>query len=264
MTPVARLPPGLLVSVRSPAEAGAAVAGGASIIDVKEPFRGPLGCADADVTAAIAAAVGRAATLTLACGELAAGADRVAAHLRGVLAVLAPAAAVPVAVKAGPAGLDMRGWRRAFTRLATTVPPGIGAVAVAYADSGRCGSPDADDIIAAAAAAGAAAILVDTFDKRGPGLFCAAGPERVAAWAGAAREAGIALAVAGRLTAEDVATAARCGATIVGVRSAACVSGRFGRIDRGQVVRLAATLAASGHRPEAGHRPDHVPPGECP
>ena len=52
-----RLVPGLLVSVRSVAEAQEAVAGGAAIIDVKEPSRGPLGRADAGVTAAIAEAV---------------------------------------------------------------------------------------------------------------------------------------------------------------------------------------------------------------
>ena len=71
---------GLLVSVRSVAEAQEAVAGGAAIIDVKEPSRGPLGRADADVTAAIAEAVAGRAQLTVACGELVAGepGDRVA------------------------------------------------------------------------------------------------------------------------------------------------------------------------------------------
>ena len=38
--------PGLLVSVRSGAEAEAALAGGADLIDVKEPTRGALGRAD--------------------------------------------------------------------------------------------------------------------------------------------------------------------------------------------------------------------------
>ena len=38
--------PGLLVSVRSAAEALSALAGGADVIDVKEPNRGSLGAAD--------------------------------------------------------------------------------------------------------------------------------------------------------------------------------------------------------------------------
>ena len=40
--------PGLLVSVRSAAEALAALAGGADVIDVKEPNQGSLGAADDD------------------------------------------------------------------------------------------------------------------------------------------------------------------------------------------------------------------------
>ena len=61
---------GLLVSVRDPAEARDALAGGAAIIDVKEPFAGPLGAASTETIGAIAAVVGRKAPWTLACGEL--------------------------------------------------------------------------------------------------------------------------------------------------------------------------------------------------
>ncbi len=46
---------GLLVSVRDESEAREALAGGATIVDVKEPGRGPLGAAAGDVTARIAA-----------------------------------------------------------------------------------------------------------------------------------------------------------------------------------------------------------------
>ena len=44
---------GLLVSVRSADEADAALAGGADLIDCKEPARGPLGVAEPEVVAAI-------------------------------------------------------------------------------------------------------------------------------------------------------------------------------------------------------------------
>ena len=40
---------GLLVSVRSAEEARAALAGGATVIDIKEPDRGPLGRAEPEV-----------------------------------------------------------------------------------------------------------------------------------------------------------------------------------------------------------------------
>jgi hypothetical protein len=62
---------GLLVSVRTPAEAEEALAGGASIVDVKEPLQGALGRAEPAVISGIAAAVGSRVPWTMACGELA-------------------------------------------------------------------------------------------------------------------------------------------------------------------------------------------------
>ena len=60
----------LLVSVRSRAEAEAALAGGADIIDIKEPARGALGAADPAVWAEICACIGRRAIVSAALGEL--------------------------------------------------------------------------------------------------------------------------------------------------------------------------------------------------
>src|SRR5262245_58070807 len=62
--------PGLLVSVRSADEALAAVAGGADVIDIKEPNRGPLGAADHQTIADIVRAVDNRAPVTAAMGEL--------------------------------------------------------------------------------------------------------------------------------------------------------------------------------------------------
>ena len=50
---------GLLVSVRNALEAEFAARGGANIIDVKEPARGPLGCADAQTLRNICDAIGQ-------------------------------------------------------------------------------------------------------------------------------------------------------------------------------------------------------------
>src|SRR4051812_30438336 len=63
--------PGLLVSVRSAAEAEAALAGGADLIDVKEPARGPLGRADDAVIDAVVASVAGRRPVSAALGELA-------------------------------------------------------------------------------------------------------------------------------------------------------------------------------------------------
>src|SRR3954452_14348343 len=62
--------PGLLVSVRSAAEALSALAGGADVIDVKEPDRGSLGAADEETISAIVRAVDGRAPVSAALGEL--------------------------------------------------------------------------------------------------------------------------------------------------------------------------------------------------
>src|SRR6478609_8313715 len=61
---------GLLVSVRSAAEARTALAGGADIIDIKEPRRGALGPADPNVWKEIQETVGRRVPVSAALGEL--------------------------------------------------------------------------------------------------------------------------------------------------------------------------------------------------
>src|SRR6187549_3128457 len=60
----------LLVSVRNATEATAALAGGADIIDAKEPLNGPLGAVSSDVLHRIASTVGNAAPVSAALGEI--------------------------------------------------------------------------------------------------------------------------------------------------------------------------------------------------
>jgi uncharacterized protein (UPF0264 family) len=236
---------GLLVSVRDAAEASDALAGGAAIIDVKEPARGPLGAADADVAMAVAAAVGGTVCWTLACGELAAG-DAAAWATRACAAAAAP----PAAAKAGPAGLSPEAWRDAFAAFAAALPAGIEPVAVAYADWRRTAAPDPAVLIGEAAQIGCRTLLIDTGDKAGPGLFGSAGPAAVAGWIAAAHGAGMAVAAAGRLTLEEIARARGIGADVVAIRGAVCRGGRDGIIDR-NLVQTAGTLLASAVR--VGH-----------
>src|SRR5438045_845951 len=60
----------LLVSVRSAAEAEAALEGGAAVIDVKEPANGPLGRADDETIAAVVRRVAGRRPVSAALGEL--------------------------------------------------------------------------------------------------------------------------------------------------------------------------------------------------
>ncbi|NBW86029.1 MAG: hypothetical protein EBR23_04160 [Planctomycetia bacterium] len=243
------MPRGLLVSVRDVDEAVEALAGGAAVVDVKDPARGPLGPADAATAAAIGGALGGRVPWTLACGELASAAD-IVAHLLRVLEHLGPNAVPPIAVKAGPAGLDLAGWQAAQRRMAEALPGGIVAVPVAYADWERACAPTPDGIIDAAAGAGGGMVLIDTFDKSAGGLFEARSTAVVAGWVRKARMAGLGVALAGRLQARHVPLAANLGAHVVAVRSAACDGGRMGRVDSARVRHLGRLLDDGAPRRE--------------
>ena len=229
---------GLLVSVRTAAEARDALSGGATIIDVKEPSRGPLGAGDADVAAAVAAVAVNAVPWTLACGEL-----RARGAVHHVARVVAAGAPPPAAAKAGPAGLTAEEWGPAFRTFASGLPAGVEPIAVAYADWRRTASPDPLAVIDSAAAIGCRTLLFDTGDKSGPGLLSPEFAADAARWITAARRTGLVVAAAGRLGMQDIPDALGLGAQVVALRGAVCRGGRTAAIDP-NLVRAAATLVA--------------------
>lgn len=246
------LPCGLLVSVRSVAEARAAVLGGAAIVDVKEPLTGPLGRAEPAVAAEIAAAIGDQTTWTLACGEWREGVDVIKKHLDTLSCLLSRRVPPPAAIKAGLAGLANQPWRHLLTEFAAAP---WATVAVAYADWDRAESPDPGEVIDAAAAGGCSAVLVDTFDKSGPGLLGARSAASIADWVRRAHAAGLQIALAGRIAAGEVSAVRDLGPDIVGLRSAACAGGRLGTVDE-KLVRQADRLLRHGG--EAQRQPVHT------
>lgn len=250
---VHRWPPmrrcGLLVSVRDASEAAAALRGGATIIDVKEPLHGPLGAAEPAVAAGVAAVVGRRVPWTLACGELADGSETLHDRVRRVIDLLPAGAVPPIAAKAGPAGTPPAGCRDALAAFGRGLPPTVEPVAVAYADWRAAAAPPPDVLVSAARAAGCRIFLLDTFDKSGPPLLADfAAAARVADWVRQARAAGMRVVLAGGLTAATVRAAVGCGPDLVAVRSAACDGGRLGVVCGKRVAgldRLCEAAAAS-------------------
>lgn len=242
----------VLVSVRDADEAREAVAGGAAIIDVKEPGRGPLGRADALTAAGVATVVGHAAPWTLAAGELREGVDEILAHIDDVVARLPAGAAPPAAVKVGLAGLGAAGpaLSAALERLVAGVAAGIDAVAVAYLDWERAAAPQPAEAIGIAARLGCRVVLFDTFDKGGPGAMDVPTVGRLPGWIDAARLAGLAVALAGRIDGERVPAACLLRPDILGFRSAACVGGRAGRISGKLVARLGTLCRPAALEPD--------------
>jgi (5-formylfuran-3-yl)methyl phosphate synthase len=236
----------LLVSVRRAEEALAALAGGADIVDAKEPDAGALGAVSIDDLRAIVAAVRGATLVTAALGD---AADAAAVERDAAAFVEAGAGLV----KVGLSGIPDR--ERASTLLAAAAR-GAGphrVIAVAYGDYAGVNAVAPVDILALAAREGLAGVLLDTADKSGPGLAALVPPASLAQWVRSARRAGLLVALAGRITLEQLDSMQATGADIVGVRGAACEGGRGGEVAAARVRLLKE--AATGQRATASQMP---------
>jgi (5-formylfuran-3-yl)methyl phosphate synthase len=222
----------LLVSAATAADAAAALEGGADFIDAKDPSAGALGAVTPDTFAAIVAGVGAARPVTAALGDAGSPAS-VEADARMFAALGATLVKIGISHSASVA--DAQAIARGAVRGARAGSAGTGVVLVAYADMPHAPvSPMA--LLDVASAAGAAGVLLDTVDKRGPRLTQLATLAWLTEWTGHAHHRSLSVALAGRLLAEDLPIARRCGADVAGVRGAACEGGRSGRI-RAEAVR---------------------------
>ncbi len=235
----------LLVSVRDAAEAREAIAGGADVIDVKEPHAGPLGRAGIDATLAVAAAVDRAdrpVPWTVACGELSEwGGDDVVAHAASLVGRLPDAAPPPWLVKVGLAGAP-RDWERQLAGIDSQLPAGVGQACVVYADWRRCDAPPPEKVVRLAGKLAGRMVLVDTFDKRAGGLFDVSEPGEIEAAVALAKSLGLAVALAGRIMLADADRVAAIGPDIVAVRTAACGGDRLRAVAASRVEVARRTL----------------------
>jgi (5-formylfuran-3-yl)methyl phosphate synthase len=232
----------LLVSVRSAEEAGPALAGGADIVDAKEPARGSLGPVDPLVLREIGAKVPSSMPLSVALGDFQDGAA--AADAIGALELSARPAGV--FVKLGLAGVGSSGAAaslfRAAVEAARAAPCRPRLVAVAYADRTAGLSPL--EIARLAGEAGADGLLLDTLAKDGRDLFGLMAVREVKTWVESARAAGLIAAIAGSLGPESLGSIREVGPSVLGVRGAACTGGRGGVIDVAKVRALRRALDA--------------------
>jgi len=235
----------LLVSVRSAFEVVPALQGGADIIDAKEPANGSLGRVSATTLLAIARRVPDERGLSIALGDLT---DR--AQLEAAIELTRACARTgETYVKLGFAGLSpgLIGSLLAEAVRALGAAPRIQVVAVAYADHVRAGACPHDDIAQIASEAGAVGVLLDTFTKDQGTLLSWLSPPELDDWVAQLREKGVLAALAGSLQGHSFEVACAAQPDIIGVRGAACVGGRSGRVDRESVRGLRALM----RRPEA-------------
>ncbi|HXH24143.1 MAG TPA: (5-formylfuran-3-yl)methyl phosphate synthase [Vicinamibacterales bacterium] len=205
----------LLVSVRDAAEAAAALAGGADIVDAKDPAAGALGPVTPAHLRRIVAVVNGVRPVTAALGD-ASEALPVEQRVRTFRAAGARF------VKLGFAGVSTgRALEQAIASAVEAAPGAL--VAVAYADAERVRAPNHHLVLEAATEMRAAGVLLDTADKSGPGLRQLIPATTLRRWVETAHAGGLFVALAGKLRADDLLFARDVGADIAGVRGAACV-----------------------------------------
>jgi uncharacterized protein (UPF0264 family) len=235
--------PRLLVSVVSAGEVEAALAGGADIVDVKNPAEGSLGAPLPALLRSVRSRVAPPTDVSAALGD--------APHLPGTMALAAAGAAACGAdyLKIGLLGsarpeqaLDLLA---AVRRAALDVNPRTRLMAATYADAARVGALLPRELPAIARQAGFHGVMLDTAVKDGLSTFTALGEDGVAAFLAAARALGLVTALAGALGPAELERAQRLGADIVGVRGSACEGGRGGTVSAARVRALRAALSGA-------------------
>lgn len=239
--------PLLLVSVRNADEAREAIAGGADIIDVKEPLRGPLGRPDACVVREIAeTTLALHKPLTAALGEW---------HEEPPSTWLGTALPHLALAKVGLSSTTSRvppkvvepTWQESVARLAEKVSRLSGGtcrlVLTAYADHAQCGAPSISQVLESASGIGSPFLLIDTFFKSGTGFWSFFDWKRYSHLLRQCEDAGLPLAVAGSLDIQGVARLMEDPPAVIAVRGAACSKGlRSNAVCRSNVAAIASVI----------------------
>ena len=221
-----------LASVRSAEEARIALAGGADIIDAKEPAAGALGRVPPATLAAIVETVGGQCPVSATIGDV----------------PLAPAPVRQAVERTATSGADIvkigifeGDLAATLDALAPLANGGSRLVAVAFADRRPALAP----LVARCAAAGFYGVMLDTAAKGGGSLTAHLGLAALAEFIAAARRARLVTGLAGALQVADVPVLAPLGADYLGFRSALTAGGRHAALDPAAVRAVRAALDQS-------------------
>ena len=227
-----------LASVRSAAEAALTLAGGADIIDAKEPAAGALGRVSPAVLRAIVAGVAGRVPVSATIGDVELRPETVCA------AVASTSDDGVDIVKIGVFPGDLEGT---LSALRPMTAKGIRLVAVLFADR----APDLVGIPARCAEAGFYGVMLDTAGKSSGPLTAHQHREALAGFVARARSLGLVSGLAGSLRLADIPGLASLGADYLGFRSALTAGERQGDLDpaalravRQALERSSATAAA--------------------
>jgi uncharacterized protein (UPF0264 family) len=228
--------PGLLVSVRSADEVAAALEGGADLIDVKEPSKGPLAPAEAEVVAAVIDAVDGQVPVSAALGEWSPNAITEAHwHLELPLQY----------VKWGLAGYaHSPGWGEDLLDTRRELPINTEMVMVAYADWERAKSVPPTEVAKFAKRFRFKAFLLDTWGKDGKTLLDFMTAKEIAELVNGLKRVYTTVAIGGSLRPEQLKQLKGVVPDYFAVRTSACAAGkRDGIIDAMRVKKWKEMLA---------------------
>jgi len=232
-----------MISVISAAEARDAIAGGAEILDIKNPAEGSLGAQSPKVIQEIKDLCTGKVEVSAAIGDM--------PNLPGTAALAALGAAVCDVdyIKVGLYG--PRNASEALTLLRevrqSLLEYPVSVVAAGYADFLRAGTMDPDCLPHIAASAGIQGILLDTAIKDGRPLFDFLDPQRLRTMAEQTHAAGMLFGLAGTLGEQDIPLAQDLGADVVGVRTAVCRNNqRKGPLEADSIKQLLQYVKKTG------------------
>lgn len=236
----------LLISVTDAAEAVEAAAGGADIIDVKDPGAGALGQASPECVAEVRRVVPAGRPVTAALGD---GPFEPSAVARQATCLADSGATY---VKLGVRNTTPERVLTALRVVRASLPPDVGLIVAGFADWERAGAPRPLDLPDLARSAGARGCLVDTAVKDGRGLFRWLDEPALRALVLACRRLDLMCGLAGSLGSSDLARVAGLVPDIVGIRGAACAGDRVhGRVQADRVAGLARILRGEAVGPTA-------------
>jgi uncharacterized protein (UPF0264 family) len=226
---------GLLISVRSAAEAALALAGGVALIDVKEPQRGSLGPADEATVGSVLDFVAERCPVSAALGELR---DWVGGPVSPLVARLHY---VKWGLASAPHNWEAR-LRTARAQVESSSRCQV--VAALYADHRRARAPSPREVCHVALANRFAGLLLDTCIKDGTTLLDWMAVSEVEEILEICHGAGLKVALAGGLGPGEIRTLLPARPDWFAVRGAVCHrSHRTGEIDPERITELVQLLA---------------------
>jgi len=225
----------LMISVISATEAQDAIAGGAEILDVKNPKEGSLGAQVPKVIREITNLSAGKVEVSAAIGDM--------PNLPGTaaLAALGAASCGVDYIKVGLHG--PRSESEAFMILRevreSLLEYPVSVIAAGYADYVSAGTLDPDCLPQVAASAGIQGFLLDTAIKDGRTLFDFLDLHRLRSMAEQTHAAGMLFGLAGALGEQDMLTAKELEADVVGLRTAVCRNNqRSGPLEADRIKQL--------------------------